>query len=862
MQDETQDRWLNIERYAPWLVLFLSLTFTYLLWQSAHRASAQEQKIEFDSRVRDINDRITRRITYYEQVLYGVRAFYLHQHEIEPQEFSGYLTSLEIEKNFPGVQGVSYAPLIPEAKIPAHLKAMRLSGLPFYRIVPEGRRALYAPVTLIFPPSSRNRRVLGFDNLSNPKRKATIERARDENRALISEKLVLMQEDESAPQAGFLMFLPLFHKEMPHDSPQARQKNIVGWFAASFRMDDLMSGVLGERANGIRIGIFDGDEIGKPSRMFGSLLEDNAQHPPLFASVSQLEVAGRKWTTQFSTLPEFEAGRDDSRARDVAVAGVLLSVLLTLTAWLVVRGRQRAIQMNLAIGRELEMRKEAELKTRDLNLFNEAILDKSPSGIAVFETGGACVMANHAFVKTLGGTRGQVLQQDFRHDAAWQRNGMLHFADLALDSGLTLRRDIEGKTSFDQKMSVECIFAPIQISERPHLLLIMNDISGRIADRRALTESMQKLEEKELAKTRFLAAAGHDLRQPMAAANLFIDALKLSGPTPRQSEIIGRLDVSMSTFNGLLDALLDVSKLDAGMIKPEYTAINVAELLNGLEQNFAPIATEKQLAFRLYFPMKKMLVVRSDIGLIKSVLMNLVSNALKFTSKGGILVSARAHKDRVLFQVWDSGMGIPREHIERIFDEFYQVDNPQRDRSSGLGLGLSIVKRALTLVGAKISCRSQAGRGSVFEFSLPLHHAAPATPAPARDEETRSESAAEPLLGKRFVVVEDDALVAQAMILWLEGMGGEVKCFHSAEEALRHTNIEYADFFIADYMLGGKLSGIQFLQKLREKTGTPVKAVLVTGDTSPGFVRQTEKCDWPILHKPINTSKLLAHLRG
>jgi ActR/RegA family two-component response regulator len=273
------------------------------------------------------------------------------------------------------------------------------------------------------------------------------------------------------------------------------------------------------------------------------------------------------------------------------------------------------------------------------------------------------------------------------------------------------------------------------------------------------------------------------------------------------------------------------------------------------------MAQEKQIGFRLYFPMRKMLLVRSDIGLIKSILMNLVSNAVKFTTTGSILISARQRGKDALFQVWDSGMGISKEHIKHIFGEFYQVNNPQRDRTSGLGLGLSIAKRALTLLGEDITCRSKLGRGSVFEFHLPLDNALPAPLPQIADltvpEDVANESFAQ---GKRFVVVEDDALVAQAMINWLEGMGGEVKCFHSAEDALRHSNLDHADYYIADYMLGGTLNGIEFLNMVRLKLGKPIRAVLVTGDTSATFIRHAVECDWPVLHKPINTSKLISAL--
>jgi PAS domain S-box-containing protein len=388
------------------------------------------------------------------------------------------------------------------------------------------------------------------------------------------------------------------------------------------------------------------------------------------------------------------------------------------------------------------------------------------------------------------------------------------------------------------------------------------DISERKRGELALQESIRKLEEKELAKTRFLAAAGHDLRQPLAAASLFIDALKFTQPRPDQNQIIQRLDQAMNNFNGLLDALLNVSKLDAGMIKPEYALINVTDIFEWLEQSFAPMVSEKQIRFKLHFPMKKRLAVRTDIGLLNSVLMNLVSNAIKFTSSGGILVSARQRDAELLFQVWDTGIGISDENIHFIFDEFFQINNPQRDRTRGLGLGLSIAKRALALFDGKITCRSQVGKGSVFEFRLPL--------ADTSDEEPHSANTTIPqvfdqissIQGKRFVVVEDDALVAEALSNALVGIGANVDIYHRAEVALNLPSIGDADYFIVDYMIGGALNGIQFLEQLRQRLDKPVKAVIMTGETSSAFVREAANCEWPVVHKPVNISKLIEALQA
>ncbi len=406
------------------------------------------------------------------------------------------------------------------------------------------------------------------------------------------------------------------------------------------------------------------------------------------------------------------------------------------------------------------------------------------------------------------------------------------------------------------------IYSQIRLTAERDLSGNITSVLGVGHDITELKEYQAELQRKELAKTRFLAAAGHDMRQPLAAANLFIDALKFTAPSVQQNQIIQRLELAMSNFNDLLDALLNVSKLDAGMIKPEYASINVTELLSWVEQNFSPLASEKQIRFKLYFPSRASLAVRSDIGLLQSVLLNLVSNAIKFTSTGGIMVSVRQRGSNLLFQVWDTGLGIGSEHCKRIFDEFYQINNQQRDRTRGLGLGLSIVKRALLLLGQEIGCRSQLGRGSVFEFCLPLEAEVSAMPRQYTFRNQQGDFDQTAFVdGRLFVVVEDDALVAEALGKSLTGMGGKVMIFHSAEEALKHDIIADADFFIVDFMLGGTLNGIQLLERLSRQLGKPVIAAMMTGDTSPGFVAEAANCAWPVLHKPVSIFKLISSIR-
>jgi PAS domain S-box-containing protein len=405
---------------------------------------------------------------------------------------------------------------------------------------------------------------------------------------------------------------------------------------------------------------------------------------------------------------------------------------------------------------------------------------------------------------------------------------------------------------------VEVRFAALNIDGERLVMGLVSNISARIKAEEQLLDSMRRLEEKELAKTRFLAAAGHDLRQPVAAANLFVDTLKLTSPTPRQSELIEKLEQSMNNFSGLLEHLLDISRFDSGLIKPHIASFDLEELFNRLEQSFAEPAHNKGLRMQFFFPKNQPLIVRTDIALLQSVLMNLVSNAIKFTSRGGILVSARPRDGKVLLQVWDTGIGIADVYQPHIFDEFYQVDNPQHSHEEGLGLGLSICRRAMSLLEGEIVCRSRPEHGSVFELTLPLN----SEPASARSSDNAASNAADELWasGKRIVVVEDDELVATGMVSLLQGLGAEVRYFINAEEALSHDDIADADYFIVDYSLGGKLSGFQFLEMLQHRQHTLIRAVILTGETSSQFIRSVEDSPWPVLHKPANYVRIAACL--
>lgn len=224
------------------------------------------------------------------------------------------------------------------------------------------------------------------------------------------------------------------------------------------------------------------------------------------------------------------------------------------------------------------------------------------------------------------------------------------------------------------------------------------------------------------AKTRILAATGHDLRQPLQAIDLFNQALSSSGLNSRQSHIVGRISLSVEALRAIIDQLLDISRLDAGILQARPGAIRADELIGALRNEFSDSAARKHLSFDIFIS-ERCNCLYTDPRLLQNLLRNLVGNAVKYTGRGGILVGVRRRGERALIQVWDTGIGVAPEAMNRVFEEYFQVDNPERDPEKGFGLGLSIVRRLADILGTEVRMRSRPGKGSVIEISVPLGHA-------------------------------------------------------------------------------------------------------------------------------------------
>lgn len=354
-------------------------------------------------------------------------------------------------------------------------------------------------------------------------------------------------------------------------------------------------------------------------------------------------------------------------------------------------------------------------------------------------------------------------------------------------------------------------------------------------------------------KSRFLAAASHDLRSPIQAITLYLQALGLEHLSVEQRALHTKLTVVTDELGTLLNSLLNIAQLDNGGVIPKKMPFAVGDLLTRLDEEFAITSTQKQLRWKLQWP-SKMPAVESDFSLLLTLLRNLVSNAIKYTPEGGVLVTARMRRGRPLLQVWDTGVGIAEEHREFLFNEFYQANNPSRTRSQGVGLGLSIVKRLAVLLGCELSYRSVVGRGTVFNVLLPACTIKPERRPVAEFPEAQIK----PHGVTRVVLVEDNDMIADALGLWARNQGLRVLQFTSGEAALQQSDVSAADCFLVDYRLAGEMTGFEFLVK-RTRLSGPVRGVIVTGETVQD-VPELIDCPWRVLSKPVSTAELQAAL--
>ena len=371
-----------------------------------------------------------------------------------------------------------------------------------------------------------------------------------------------------------------------------------------------------------------------------------------------------------------------------------------------------------------------------------------------------------------------------------------------------------------------------------------------------LRSKKEQAEDANQDKSRFLAAASHDLRQPLHALGLFVDELRRKVSTEEQKRIVALIEESTTAMSQLLNSLLDISKLDAGVVVPRLHAFPIEFLLERMANDYMPMAASKGLVLRIRPSSAR---VESDSILLERILLNLINNAIAYTPEGGrILVACRKRGDWLRIEVRDNGIGIKPENQQQIFREFFQLGNEERRRDKGLGLGLAIVERLSRLLNHPIALRSMPGQGSVFTVDVPLAESVTLTEVvepPFTIAQERSAAHAVPLKGARVLVVDDDELVLSGTRGLLDSWGCQTRDATTVGEAREQLESGSFDLLICDYRLADG-AGLEVIQEAERIRGDYVPSILISGDTGPEVLRKVSAAKRHLLHKPVSAAKL------
>ncbi len=349
------------------------------------------------------------------------------------------------------------------------------------------------------------------------------------------------------------------------------------------------------------------------------------------------------------------------------------------------------------------------------------------------------------------------------------------------------------------------------------------------------------------AKSRFMAAVSHDLRQPIHALGLFLGVLQTTTLSARQREIVTNVRAAADASSEMLHVLMDFSRIEAGAISPSIRSFPLQALLSKIEHEFLPQAQAQHLSFRVR---PTDVLVSSDPSMLEMILRNLVSNAIRYTTEGGILLACRRQGGMAVLEVRDSGIGIDPSQHQEIFREFHQLGNPERDRRKGLGLGLAIVKGLAEALVLPLSLVSTPGRGSVFRLTLPMASAVAGVAGAIESKPVEQRT------GARILLIEDDEIVRASTCQQLQDWGFVCKVAESIADALAISRHFRPELVISDYRLRNYCTGAEVITALSQQAGQQLPALLITGDTAPERIREALSFGIPLLHKPVTPEQL------
>jgi PAS domain S-box-containing protein len=866
VKNPRESTWSHLR--IPLLVLAISLASTFFLWRTVDRGRIERAEQLFQRQAEEISSRLVKRLHDHEQVLLGANGlFHVKGDAVTRSDWRLYVSALNLGENHPGILGVGYTVWLTPAQKEANLREIRAEGFPEYVIRPEGERPVYTSIIWLEPFNWRNQRAFGYDMYTEPVRREAMAEARDTGRTTIAARVTLVQETEHDVQYGMLMYVPSYRQAMPTDTLEERRAALRGFVYSPIRMNDFVRGTLGKLPSDLDFAIYAGKAPSNDNLMFSSRLVEERTlsegYRPAFSTVKWVDDYGIDWQFAFSTRPAFDRELHQNRALAILLTGILASILLSVLAFLQARSRRQAVTIADQMTQQLAAQQRLALHIEQAPL---AAIEWDDHFRVTAWNRAAEEIFGYSAEEAIGAHASFILPETER-----ERLERI-LPELFQNTG---SRQITSRNITKSGKIIECDWYNTQLVDRRGSVIgvasLAQDVTERLRAETRIRETMERLrlvteaaedakgaaEEATRAKSEFLANMSHEIRTPMTVFMGAIELLLQDDQDPAHRTLLKMAEQSAQRLRSLIDDILDLSRIEARGMEVEEVDFEIRSCVRSAVGLFALAAREKNLQLEAEVASEVPQWVVGDPGKLGQVLINLIGNALKFTSEGGIRVTVLRYIDTLEFAVADTGIGIPEQKQHLLFQSFSQTDSSFQRQYGGSGLGLAISKGLVELMGGEIAVQSQEGRGSVFTFTLPLQSSAgfrSAAPAESPSAEPASKTSA-----ARILLAEDDAMIQEMVKMVLVRDGWQTETVETGREAVEKWAGGDFDLILMDLQMPA-MNGIEATRIIREREAAKEKRTCIIGLTAHARREITDECLKAgmdrVLTKPLQMSDL------
>lgn len=755
-----------------WVLPAAALVGTLLLWSSLTQNDARLQRQRMQAQSERMLSGLDAQLSLVGSIMHSCAGLFKASDNVTRAEWNRFVEQLSPAEHNPGVQSVGFVEKVTAARKEDHVREVRAGGFPDYQVRPEARRPEYFPIVYQAPPRSRGRRTVGYDLASEPVMLAAMANAMVSGEAESSGPVMLTPKAEGTPlEPGFLIFMPLYAEGRPLDTRQRRREALEGYVYASLRAGEMAAAVAPLLDPGVHVRIYDAGSGAAAEPIYDSLPGRPAA-PATSLSVES-ERYGRKWRFEFRALPSFSA-RDERSRLAAALAGLLITALLV---WLVLAQTARARAMALFESTAQDL----QLTQFTVDHCGTPVFLVRPDGTFHYVNRAACGLLGYSYKELLGLTAPQINPRYISAEVWAER-----WADLKRTKQEVYESELLMKDG--RRTPVEITANYLRHGDKELKCVFIHDLSERKRMEEELKRGKTAAEAGSRAKGVFLASMSHEIRTPL---NAILGFSQLMGRdpaiTPRQLKQIETINRSGRHLLALINDILEMSRIEAGRAALNPAPFDLGCLLDDLEAMFRQRAEAKGLRLTVVKAPGLPRFALGDEGKLRQILVNLLGNAFKFTSRGGIALrasfKAAGKTGRFTAEVADSGPGMTHEESGRLFSPFEQA-SAGKAAGGGTGLGLAISREYARLMGGDITVESRPGEGSAFSLEVSLEESAGAAAA-SGPEARRVKRLAPGQPPCRVLIADDKEDNREFLGQLLRYVGFEVRQAVNGEEAVR-----------------------------------------------------------------------------